>query len=63
MSSRCEEGIAVQRGCRVSTMSSHSVRAARGDAEVRRWAKRVRRGRVDGVVGMRRTRRPVEEGK
>jgi hypothetical protein len=60
MSSRFSEVMDVQRGCRDSTMSSHSMRASLGE-EVRRWLKRVLMAVVSREVessGMRRTSRP-----
>lgn len=60
ISSRFGEDIEFQRGCRDSTMSSHSMRASVGEL-VRRWLKSVFMAVVSGEVGssgMRRTSRP-----
>jgi hypothetical protein len=59
ISSRFEEEMDVQRACRASTMSSHSIRASVGEGE-RRWLKRAFMLVDSGVVseGIRRTSRP-----
>lgn len=59
MSSRFEEVIFVQRGCRASTMSSHSTRALAGEEE-RRWLNKafILVDSGDVLEGMSRTSRP-----